>query len=405
MATTSPVRISKRTVEDLPVKGKKVLLRVDYNVPLNEEGNISDDTRIRETLPTLSFLVERGASLILCAHLGRPKGQPNPKYSLRPVAKRLEELLKRPVQMAPDCVGPEVTKMAEGLQPGGILLLENLRFHAEEEANDPAFAKQLASIADAFVQDAFGAVHRAHASTAGVAALLPSAAGLLLTKEIFYLTKALESPERPFIAILGGAKVSDKIEVIDSLLEKVNGLVIGGAMAYTFLKAQGISVGNSRVEADKVDLAKSALKKAQEKHIQLFLPLDHIVVDQVDAKAASSVTPDRAIPEGKIAVDIGPNTVKSLETLLEKAKTVVWNGPMGIFEMAPFAAGTLGVAKALAEATAHGATTIVGGGDSVAAVKLAGLADKLSHISTGGGASLEFLEGKVLPGIAALPNA
>ncbi len=405
MATISIPRISKRTLEDLPVQGKKVLLRVDYNVPLNDQGTITDDTRIRETLPTLHYLLEKGASLILCAHLGRPKGQPTPKYSLKPVAKRLEELLKKPVQMAPDCIGEETVKLAQALTPGGILLLENLRFHAEEEANDPAFAKKLASLADVFVQDAFGAVHRAHASTAGVAALLPSAAGLLLAKEIFYLSKVMENPERPFIAILGGAKVSDKIEVIDNLLDKVNALVIGGAMAYTFLKAQGIGVGNSRVEADKVDLAKAMIKKAQEKHIQLFLPLDHVVVDQVDAKAASSVTPDRAIPDGKIAVDIGPNTVKSLETLLQKAKTVVWNGPMGIFEMAPFAAGTLGVAKALAEATEHGATTIVGGGDSVAAVKVAGLAEKLSHISTGGGASLEFLEGKTLPGIAALPNA
>ncbi len=405
MPTVNIPRIEQRTIEELPVKGKRILLRVDYNVPLNEQNVITDDTRIKETLPTLQFLLERGATLILSAHLGRPKGQRDPKFSLAPVAKRLEELLKRTVQMAPDCVGPEVANMAQALPPGGILLLENLRFHPEEEANDPRFAKELASLADLFVQDAFGAVHRAHASTAGVAALLPSAAGLLLAKEIFYLSKAMENPERPFIAILGGAKVSDKLEVIDSLLDKVNGLVIGGAMAYTFLKAQGLSVGNSRVEADKVDLAKSALKKAQEKHIQLFLPLDHVVVDHVDAKAAWSVTPDRNIPEGKIAVDIGPNTVKALVTLLEKAKTVVWNGPMGIFEMAPFAAGTLGIAKALAEATKLGATTIVGGGDSVAAVKLAGLADQLSHISTGGGASLEFLEGKTLPGIAALPRA
>ncbi len=405
MPTASIPRISKRTIEDLPVQGKRVLLRVDYNVPLNEEGAITDDTRIKETLPTINYLLERGAALILCAHLGRPKGQPNPQYSLKPVAKRLEELLRRTVQMAPDCIGPEVEKMAQALQSGGILLLENLRFHPEEEANDPAFAKQLASLADVFVQDAFGAVHRAHASTAGVAALLPSAAGLLLAKEIFYLSKALENPERPFIAILGGAKVSDKIAVIDSLLEKVNGLVIGGAMAYTFLKAQGIGVGNSRVEADKIDLAKSAIKKAQEKHIQLFLPLDHVVVDKVEPKAPFEVTPDRSIPDGKIGVDIGPNTIKSLAPLLEKAKTIVWNGPMGIFEMPAFAAGTLGVAKELLEATEHGATTIVGGGDSVAAVKQAGLAEKLSHISTGGGASLEFLEGKVLPGIAALPNA
>jgi len=405
MPTIAIPRITKRTIEDLPVQGKKVLVRVDYNVPLNDQGVITDDTRIRETLPTLNYLLERGATLILCAHLGRPKGQPNPKYSLKPVAKRLEELLRRPVIMAPDCIGPDVQKMAAELTPGGILLLENLRYHAEEEANDAAFARKLASLADVFVQDAFGAVHRAHASTAGVAALLPSAAGLLLAREIYFLSKAMENPERPFIAILGGSKVSDKIAVIDNLLDKVNGLVIGGAMAYTFLKAQGIGVGNSRIEADKIDLAKNALKKAQEKHIQVFLPLDHVVVDQVDAKAMSQITPDRAIPDGKIGVDIGPNTIKALATLLQKAKTIVWNGPMGIFEMPAFAAGTLGVAKAMAEATERGAITIVGGGDSVAAVKQAGLADKLSHISTGGGASLEFLEGKTLPGIAALPNA
>ena len=398
-------RIAKRTIEDLLVKDKRVLLRVDYNVPLNEEGAITDDTRIKETLPTINYLLERGAALILCSHLGRPKGTPNLLYTLKPVAKRLEELLRRSVQMAPDCVGPDVEKMARALQPGGALLLENLRFHPEEEANDPSFAKQLASLADVFVQDAFGAVHRAHASTAGVAALLPSAAGLLLAKEIYFLSKAIENPERPFIAILGGAKVSEKIAVIDNLLEKVNAIVIGGAMAYTFLKTQGISTGKSRVEEDKIDLAKNAIKKAQDKHIQLFLPLDHVVVEEIDPKAPIEITPDRSIPEGKIGVDIGPQTIKSLATLLHKAKSVVWNGPMGIFEMPAFAAGTLGVAKALAEATAHGALTIVGGGDSVAAVKQAGLADKLSHISTGGGASLEFLEGKILPGIAALPDA
>lgn len=405
MAAGTLPRISKRTVEDLPVQGKRVLVRVDYNVPLNEQGQITDDTRIRETLPTLTLLLQKGASLVLCAHLGRPKGKPNPAYSLKPVAKRLEELLKRPVQMAPDCVGEEVEAMANALPAGGILLLENLRFHAEEEANDAAFAKSLAASGELFVQDAFGAVHRAHASTAGVNAYLPSAAGLLLSKEIYYLSKALENPEKPFIAILGGAKVSDKIDVIDNLLEKVNALVIGGAMAYTFLKAQGLSTGNSKVEADKIDVAKTLLKKAQDRHIQVFLPLDHVVVDQVDAKAVSEITPDRSIPEGKIAVDIGPMTLKSLVPLLQKAKTVVWNGPMGIFEMPPFAQGTFGVARTLAEATKHGATTIVGGGDSVAAVKQAGLGDQLSHISTGGGASLEFLEGKTLPGIAALPNA
>lgn len=405
MSTGTLPRIPQRTVEDLNVEGKRVLIRVDYNVPLDEEGAITDDTRIKETLPTLNLLLEKGAAIIACAHMGRPKGQPNPRYSLKPVAKRLEELLKKPVQMASDCIGPEVKQLADDLKPGAVLLLENLRFHAEEEKNDPLFAKQLASLANVFVQDAFGAVHRAHASTAAITNNLPSAAGLLLAKEIFFLSKAMENPERPFIAILGGAKVSDKIPVVGNLLEKVNGLVIGGAMAYTFLKAQGVSIGNSKVEPDMIDTAKSLLKKAQDKHIQVFLPQDHIIVDQVDAKAATSTTFDRSIPEGKIAVDIGPNTVKAISTLLQKARTVIWNGPMGIFEMPAFAAGTFGVAKALSEATKHGAMTIVGGGDSVAAVKQAGLAEHMSHISTGGGASLEFLEGKTLPGISALPKA
>jgi phosphoglycerate kinase len=405
MASPAIPRIAKRTLDALPVQGKRVLVRVDYNVPLNEQGVITDDTRIRETLPTLQYLLQEGASLILCAHLGRPKGKPNPAFSLKPVAKHLEELLKRPVQMAPDCVGPKVEEMAKALKLGEIILLENLRFHAEEEANDPAFAKALASLADAFVQDAFGAVHRAHASTAGVPQYLPSAAGLLLAKEIFYLGKAMENPDRPFVAVLGGAKVSDKIDVITSLLEKVNGLIIGGAMAYTFLKAQGIEVGNSRVEADKVPIAKDLLAKAQGKKVQIVLPADHVIVQQVDAKAPSQVTATNAIPASWIGVDIGPKSVQALTPLLESARTVVWNGPMGIFEMPPFAKGTLAVAQLLAKATQRGATTIVGGGDSVAAVKQAQLADQFSHISTGGGASLEFLEGKTLPGIAALPNA
>ncbi len=405
MATVSPPRISKRTLDALPVQGKRILARVDYNVPLNEQGVITDDTRIRETLPTLHYLLEKGAAVILCAHLGRPKGQPNPKYSLQPIAKRLESLLKRPVQMAPDCVGEEVQKMATAMKPGDVLLLENLRFHPEEEANDPHFAQALAGLAEGFVQDAFGAVHRAHASTTGVPQLLPSAAGLLLAKEIYYLSKALENPERPFVAVLGGAKVSDKIEVIDSLLEKVNALAIGGAMAYTFLKAQGLEMGNSRVESDKLDVAKTLLKKAQDKHVQFFLPLDHVIVENIDPKAPSKITTDASIPTGWIGVDTGPQTVKAYTGLLSKTRTVVWNGPMGIFEMPPFATSTFAIAQTLAEITGRGATTIVGGGDSVAAVQQARLADKLSHISTGGGASLEFLEGKSLPGIAALPDA
>ena len=404
-STTLPPRISKRTLDALPVQGKRVLVRVDYNVPINEQGVITDDTRIKETLPTLNYLLEKGGALVLCAHMGRPKGQPNPAFSLQPVAKRLELLIKRPVQMAPDCVGEEVVKMAAALKPGDILLLENLRFHAEEEANEPVFAAALAKLADVFVQDAFGAVHRAHASTAGVAKLLPSAAGLLLAKEIYYLGKAMENPERPFVAILGGSKVSDKIEVIESLLEKVNALVIGGAMAYTFLKAQGVEVGKSRVELDKIDVAKNLLKKAKDKHVQFFLPLDHVIVEQVDAKSPTKTTSGSSIPVDWIAVDIGPLTIKAYTGLLAKARTVVWNGPMGIFEMPPFAEGTFAIARTLAEITPRGATTIVGGGDSVAAVHEAKIADSLSHISTGGGASLEFLEGKTLAGIAALPDA
>jgi phosphoglycerate kinase len=405
MAIASPPRISKRTLDALPVQGKRILARVDYNVPLNDQGAITDDTRIRETLPTLNYLLDKGAAVILCAHLGRPKGQPNPKYSLQPVAKRLESLLRRPVQMAPDCVGEAVQPLATAMKPGDVLLLENLRFHPEEEANDPTFARQLAGLAEGFVQDAFGAVHRAHASTTGVPALLPSAAGFLLAKEIFYLSKALENPERPFVAVLGGAKVSDKIDVIDSLLEKVNAIAIGGAMAYTFLKAQGLEMGNSRVETDKLDVAKALLKKAQDRHIQFFLPKDHVIVETIDPKAASKTTTDASVPTGWIGVDIGPLTIKAFSSLLEKAKTVVWNGPMGIFEMPAFSAGTFAIAQTLAETTQRGATTIIGGGDSVAAVQQARLGDKLSHISTGGGASLEFLEGKTLPGIAALPDA
>lgn len=405
MVTVSLPRIAKRTLEALPVQGKRILVRVDYNVPLNDQGAITDDTRIRETLPTLQWLLQNGAALILCAHLGRPKGQPAPALSLKPVAKRLEELLKKSVQMAPDCIGSQVQEMAKVLKPGDVLLLENLRFHPEEEANDPHFAQALADLAEGFVQDAFGAVHRAHASTAGVAQRLPSAAGFLLAKEIYYLTRVLENPEPPFIAILGGAKVSDKIGVIDSLLQKVNGLVIGGAMAYTFLKAQGFEIGNSRVETEKLDVAKNLLQKAQSLHVQMHLPHDHLIVQTVNPKAPSRTTSDRNIPNDWIGVDIGPQTIKALTSLLSKGRTLLWNGPMGIFEMPPFAAGTLAVAKCLADATSQGATTIVGGGDSVAAVKQAGITDKLSHISTGGGASLEFLEGKTLPGIAVLPDA
>jgi len=404
MPTETIPRISKRTLDQLPVQGKKVLVRVDYNVPLSPEGKVTDDTRVRETLPTLEYLLNKGAAVILCAHLGRPKGKPVAQYSLKPAAACLESLIHKSIQMAPDCVGPAVQAIAKNLKPGQILLLENLRFHPEEEANDSAFAKSLASLADYFVQDAFGAVHRAHASTTGVPELLPSAAGLLLAKEIYFLSHAIQNPQRPFVAILGGAKVSDKIEVIESLIEKVDTLLVGGAMAYTFAKAQGISVGKSRVENDKIDLALSLLEKAKKRGIQFLLPIDRVIVQNVDPNAKAEITPSTTIPEGWEGVDIGPKTVQLFQKQLLNAKTIVWNGPMGIFEMPAFAKGTFAIAEFVAEATKKGATTIVGGGDSVAAVKQAGLGNQLSHVSTGGGASLEYLEGKDLPGIAALPN-
>jgi len=417
MPTVSIPRIAKRTIADLPVQGKRVLVRVDYNVPLNEEGAITDDTRIKETLPTIQYLLENGASLVLCAHLGRPKGIPNSQYSLKPVAKRLEELLRKNVQMAPDCVGPEVEKMAQALPKGGILLLENLRFHPEEEANDPAFAKQLASLADVFVQDAFGAVHRAHASTAGVAAILPSAAGLLLAKEIFYLSKAIENPERPFIAILGGAKVSDKIKVIDRLLEKADTILIGGAMAYTFRLAQGYKTGKSLVEPDAINTAKLALEKAKAKNVKFLLPTDDVVAtpvktDKLDKKGKPVIefqnprtSPDMNCPDDAAGLDIGPATVKAYAAELASAKTILWNGPMGLFENKQFAAGTNAVAQAVVDATQkNGAKSIIGGGDSVKALNKAKLGDKVTFMSTGGGASLEFLEGAVLPGVAALSD-
>ena len=405
MPTLVAPKIAKRTVDQLSVQGKRVLLRVDYNVPLSDNGEVTDDTRIRETLPTLRLLLDKGATLILCAHLGRPKGKVNPKYSLKPAAERLQTLLGRPVTFATDCVGPAAEQAVHSAKAGDVVLLENLRFHPEEEANDPQFAEALAKLGELFVQDAFGAVHRAHASTVGVAQRLPSAAGLLLAKEIFYLSKVLENPDKPFVAIIGGAKVSDKIGVIDALLRKVDSLVIGGAMAYTFLKAQGLEVGKSRVELDKLDVAKDLLAKARQRNIQFILPSDHVVVDQVDPNAKTELTSGPSIPANKIAVDIGPKTIDAITPIVKSARTVIWNGPMGIFEMPAFAKGTLAVAQALAQATQKGSTTVVGGGDSVAAVQQAGLGEKLSHISTGGGASLEFLEGNELPGIAVLPNA
>ena len=391
--------MAKKTVKDLDLKGKTVLMRADFNVPLDDKLAITDDTRIRETVPTIRYILGQGAKkVVLMSHLGRPDGKRVDKYSLRPVAQRLEELLKEKVKFLDDCVGPDIKAQAAAAAEK-VVLLENLRFHAEEEANDPEFAKQLASLGDVFVNDAFGTAHRAHASTAGVNKYLESGAGLLLEKEIVYLGSAVENPKRPFMAILGGAKVSDKIGVIENLLPKVDAILIGGGMAYTFLKAQGKQIGNSKLEKDKVDLAKSLLEKAAQMKKELVLPVDHVVVDKVDAAAATEVTPGVDIPEGKIAVDIGPKTIALFENKIKTARTVVWNGPMGIFEMEPFAAGTRAIANALASSKA---TTIIGGGDSAAAVAKFKLADKMTHISTGGGASLEFLEGKKLPGIAAL---
>ncbi len=389
-----------KTVKDLALSNKRVLVRVDFNVPL-KDGVISDDTRIRESLPTIEYCLKQNASVILCAHLGRPKGAVNPKYSLAPVAKRLSELLRRPVQFAKDCVGEEAKSKARALKPGEVLLLENLRFHPEEEKNDERFARELASMAQVFIQDAFGAVHRAHASTAAVPQFLPSAAGFLLEKEIAALTRVLKNPSRPFVAVLGGAKVSDKIGVIENLSKAADQIVIGGAMAYTFLKAQGFSIGNSLVEEDKLDLAKDLLKTKK----NLMLPLDHRVAQKIENGASVQTTPDQNIEAGWIGVDVGPRTSQKIAALLKGAKTILWNGPLGIFETPEFATGTSDCAKAIAEATKGGAFSVVGGGDSVAAVTQGGFAKSISHISTGGGASLEFLEGQVLPGVQALSNS
>lgn len=402
----------KKTIKDLALAGKKVLVRVDYNVPLDENQNVTNDKRINATLPTLTYLLEQNAAIVLMSHLGRPKGKVVPAMSLKPVAKRLGEILGKPVKMAPDCIGAETEKMARELKSGEILLLENLRFHSEEEKNDPAFAKQLSQLGDVFVQDAFGTVHRAHASTEGIVKnMKDAAAGFLVEKELKFLGDALNKPNRPFLAILGGSKVSDKIEVIRNLMTKVDSLIIGGAMAYTFLKAENIETGNSLVEADKVELAKELLKEAQKKNINLFIPIDHVVVDKVDFVskkigdgATVKETEGADVPAGYMGVDIGPMTVQRIAPVISGAKTIVWNGPAGVFEIDAFAKGTIEIAKLVAQATEKGAISVVGGGDSIAAVKKAGVDKKVSHISTGGGASLEFLEGKELPGIAALPT-
>ena len=387
----------KKSVEDLDVGGKRVLVRCDFNVPQDERGAITDDRRIREALKTIRYLMEHDARVILCSHLGRPKGEVNPKYSLKPVASRLSELLGVDVKMADDVVGESAQKLAKNLQDREVMLLENVRYDAREEQNDPGFSKELASLAELYVNDAFGTAHRAHSSTAGVAEYLPSAVGFLIKKEIDVMGKALNNPERPFVAILGGKKVSDKISVIENLIDKVDSLIIGGGMAYTFFKAQGREVGKSICELDKVDLAAELLKKADEKGVRLVLPVDNVVVQEFSNDAPSKVVSSDDIEFDWEGVDVGPKTLELYAEVLKDAKTVVWNGPVGVFEFDNFAVGTNKVAEILAGL--EGATTIIGGGDSSAAVEKGGFADKMTHISTGGGASLEFLEGKVLPGI------
>lgn len=388
---------NKKTVMDIDVSGKRVLVRVDYNVPINE-GKVGDDTRIRAAMPTIDYLLEHRAAVILCSHLGRPKGTPNPKYSLRPVADYLAQLRGKPVAFAEDCIGPVAEKAAKALKPGEVLLLENTRFHPEEEKNDPQMARQLAALADLYVNDAFGSAHRAHASTEGVARFLPGVAGFLMEKEIRYLGQAIANPEKPFVTILGGAKISDKIGVIRNLLSKADAILIGGGMANTFFKAQGYPVGDSLVEDESLETARQLLKEAT---TRLRLPVDVVIADKFDAEADSKIIPMGPVPDGWRILDIGPQTVASYGKVIKSAGTVVWNGPMGVFEFPKFAEGTFTIGKAVAESKA---VSIIGGGDSVAAIKQSGLENQITHISTGGGASLEMLEGKELPGVAALED-
>ncbi len=389
----------KKSIEDLEVSGKKVLVRCDFNVPQDENGEITDDRRIREALKTINYLVEHNAKVILCSHLGRPKGEVNPKYSLKPVAKRISELMGKEVKMAEDVIGESAHKLSESLQDGEVMLLENVRYDAREEKNDPEFSKELASLAELYVNDAFGTAHRAHSSTAGVADYLPSACGYLIKKEIDIMGKALENPERPFVAILGGKKVSDKISVIENLIDKVDSLIIGGGMSYTFFKAQGKEIGKSICEDDKVELAKELLKKANGK---IVLPVDNVVAKEFNNDSPSMVVPANAIPADYMGLDCGPATIELFKKELKGAKTVVWNGPVGVFEMPNFAKGTKAVCELLANL--EGAITIIGGGDSASAAISMGYESKFTHISTGGGASLEYLEGKVLPGVAAITD-
>ena len=401
----APASFAKKTVRDLDPRGKRVLTRVDYNVPV-ENGKVSDATRIEASLPTLRLLLDKGARVILCSHLGRPKGGPDPKYSLEPVQKKLAQLLGRDVAWADDCVGPKAEAASRALQDGQVLLLENLRFHPEEEANEPGFARQLASLGQLYVNDAFGTAHRAHASTEGVPRVLrPAVAGLLMERELQYLGRALDRPARPFAAVLGGAKISGKIDVLNALLARVDRLLIGGAMMFTFRRAQGLATGRSLVEEDRVEMARDVLARAKQRRVDLVLPVDCIASTATDGSAPGRLIPLDALAKDDIGVDIGSATLAAFAAKLADAKTVFWNGPMGIFEVPEFAAGTVGVARVLADAGGRGTVTVVGGGDSVAAIQQIGLADRFTHLSTGGGASLEFLEGKVLPGVAVLDDA
>ncbi len=397
--------MTKLTIDDLELSGKRVLVRVDFNVPLDENKKVTDAKRIVETLPTIKKIIETGGRAILMSHLGRPKGQPKPEFSLRPVAEKLQELLGKPVQFANDCIGKEVEDQAAKLQDGDVLLLENLRYHAEEEKNDPDFAAKLARLGEIYINDAFGSAHRAHASTEGVTKHIQQcAAGYLMQKELAYLGKAVGDPERPYVAILGGAKISGKIDVISNLLDKVDALLIGGGMAYTFFKAEGNEIGKSLLEEDKIDLAKEIIGKAAEKKVKMLFPVDCVIADKFDKDAETEIVDAGAIKPEWMALDIGPKTIEMFKDELLRAKTVVWNGPMGVFEMDKFATGTNEIAKLLVETTKKGAVTIVGGGDSAAAIAKLGLEKEVSHVSTGGGASLEFLEGKELPGVAALTD-
>lgn len=398
--------MNKLSINEVNFSGKKTLVRVDFNVPLDENLNITDDIRITSSLPTINKIIADGGKVILMSHLGRPKGEPNAKYSLKPAAVRLSELLGKEVKLAPDCVGAEVKAMVDAMQNGDVILLENLRFHKEEEKNVPEFAKEIAELGEVYVNDAFGSAHRAHASTEGVTKYISvCAAGFLMQKELDYLGKAIADPKRPFIAILGGSKISGKIDVINNLIDKVDTLIIGGGMAYTFFKAQGKEIGTSILEAEKIELAKELLEKLGNSKVKFMLPVDVLVGDEFKNETPQMSVSVDAIPADKMGMDVGPETIKLFSEEIVNAKTIVWNGPLGVFEFDNFARGTNAVAQALVEATAKGAITIIGGGDSAAAISKAGLDDKVSHVSTGGGASLEFLEGKVLPGVDALTNA